>query len=363
MKIKTTYSSLFLLVGVALLGTFTSVFASDSINSDKSRRFELGPFIGIYSFEDKQNLKDSAFYGGRLGYNFSRHFGVEGSIGVVNAKIDDKSKTGVRKGEYRSPTNNVDMTFSQLNGIYQFTPEKRFSPFVTAGVGNVSYSPQVLDNNSNTIDFGIGAKYWLKRDVALRIDLKDHMDSDFNNYSAAVEVVFALGSRSKNKPDAIVKPEPVVELEPKETVIVSEISPKVVREDSILTNEIKNEKKTIVLTFEDVHFNFDKSTLTEAAKVILKRTIQILKDNPETRVRISGYTSASGSDEYNQRLSERRARSVENYLVNEGFIAADRLSTIGYGEANPAKFEASPKKKYSQAAKANMRVLFETIVD
>ena len=97
--------------------------------------------------------------------------------------------------------------------------------------------------------------------------------------------------------------------------------------------------------------------------MILKRNIQILKANPKVKVRIAGYTSASGSDSYNQRLSERRAKAVEDYLTKEGVIAANRLSRIGYGETKPAMYEAAPKELYSQAAKANMRALFEIIVE
>ena len=62
-------------------------------------------------------------------------------------------------------------------------------------------------------------------------------------------------------------------------------------------------------------------------------------------------------------MSERRANAVKAYLVNEGIIALDRLTTIGYGETNPSMYEAAPKEIYSKAAKANMRVLFEIIVE
>jgi OmpA-OmpF porin, OOP family len=87
-----------------------------------------------------------------------------------------------------------------------------------------------------------------------------------------------------------------------------------------------------------------------------------VKENPKAQIRIAGYTSASGTEAYNQKLSERRANAVKAYLVNEGIIAPDRLSKIGYGETNPAMYEAAPKEIYSKAAKANMRVLFEVIV-
>ena len=125
--------------------------------------------------------------------------------------------------------------------------------------------------------------------------------------------------------------------------------------------EVVKEKVTIV-ALEDLHFDFDKSTLTPEAQAILKRNIQMLKDNPKAKVRIAGYTSASGTEAYNQKLSERRATAVQEYLINEGIIAPERLSTIGYGETDPAMYEAAPKQLYSKAAKANMRVLFEIVV-
>jgi outer membrane protein OmpA-like peptidoglycan-associated protein len=111
-----------------------------------------------------------------------------------------------------------------------------------------------------------------------------------------------------------------------------------------------------------VHFDFDKVTLNSEAREILKKSVRILKENPKAKVRIAGYTSASGSEEYNQTLSEKRAKAVEEYLVQEGVVSPGRLSTIGYGQTRPAEYEAAPKDIYSQAAKANMRVLFEIVV-
>jgi outer membrane protein OmpA-like peptidoglycan-associated protein len=144
-------------------------------------------------------------------------------------------------------------------------------------------------------------------------------------------------------------------------LIILASEPKVDEKVSTLASEPK--EKVVILAFEDVHFDFDKSTFTEEAQVILKRNIQILKENPKVKVRIAGYTSASGSESYNQRLSERRANAVKEYLTKEGVVAPARLSTIGYGKTRPAECEAAPKDLYSKAAKANMRVLFEIIVE
>ena len=122
----------------------------------------------------------------------------------------------------------------------------------------------------------------------------------------------------------------------------------------------KAEVKFIVL--DDVHFDFDKSTLTKEGVEVMERNIRVLKENPETKVRVAGYTSASGTEDYNQKLSERRAKTVEDYLIKEGGIAPERLTKIGYGEKRPVTYEPIPEDINSKAAKANMRVLFEVIV-
>jgi len=157
-------------------------------------------------------------------------------------------------------------------------------------------------------------------------------------------------------------PQPAVQaltpVQEKVVILVSE--PKAEEKVVVLASEPK--EKVVVLAFEDIHFDFDKSTLKPEAQTILKRNIQILKDNPKTQVRIAGYTSASGTDDYNQKLSERRANAVKGYLINEGIISSDRLTMIGYGEKYPARYEPAPKDLYSDAAKANMRVLFEIVV-
>jgi outer membrane protein OmpA-like peptidoglycan-associated protein len=145
-----------------------------------------------------------------------------------------------------------------------------------------------------------------------------------------------------------------------ETVVVLASEPKA--EEKVVAVASEPTEKVVVLAFEDIHFDFDKATLKPEAQTILKRNIQILKENPKAQVRIAGYTSASGTAAYNQKLSERRANSVKEYLLREGLISPDRLSVIGYGKTDPAMHEAAPKELYSVAAKANMRALFEIVV-
>ncbi len=114
-------------------------------------------------------------------------------------------------------------------------------------------------------------------------------------------------------------------------------------------------------TLDKSHFEFDSAEISENGKTILNNNAATLKANPEMKIRVAGYTSAAGTVEYNQKLSERRAVAVKNYLVKSGGIDGSRISTVGYGKSNPAKYESMPSNIYSDAAYANMRVVIDII--
>ncbi|MBU1344448.1 MAG: OmpA family protein [Proteobacteria bacterium] len=110
-----------------------------------------------------------------------------------------------------------------------------------------------------------------------------------------------------------------------------------------------------------IHFNFDSAKLSKEGQKMLDQHIKALMDNPEVKIVIEGHSSASGTEQYNQALSEKRASAVKNYIVTVGKINSERLSIIGYGEKKPAEMESNPEDKFSETAKANMRVIFEVI--
>jgi outer membrane protein OmpA-like peptidoglycan-associated protein len=117
----------------------------------------------------------------------------------------------------------------------------------------------------------------------------------------------------------------------------------------------------VLATLENSHFDFDSAAISENGKTILNHNAAALKKNPNMRIRIAGHTSASGSEEYNQDLSERRAASVKEYLVKPGGVDGSRIDTIGFGKSRPAKHEVDPANKLSAEAYANMRVVIEII--
>ncbi|MGA3288241.1 MAG: OmpA family protein [Bacteroidota bacterium] len=116
-----------------------------------------------------------------------------------------------------------------------------------------------------------------------------------------------------------------------------------------------------VVVFGDTHFAYDKSTLSQEAKTLLDKNVQGLKENPKINVRMAGYTSAEGTEDINQKLSEQRANTVRDYLIEKG-IAPERITVIGYGRTKPAVYEVTPGDINSKEAHANMRVLFEVVV-
>ena len=99
--------------------------------------------------------------------------------------------------------------------------------------------------------------------------------------------------------------------------------------------EVKRVGEGIVIEFKDkILFGFDQSTLGATAQGSLNKLTDVLKRYPDTNIEVIGHTDDKGTDNYNQRLSERRAVSVANYLRSNG-IASSRVVTKGMGESDP----------------------------
>ncbi|MGW8313018.1 MAG: OmpA family protein [Desulfuromonadales bacterium] len=91
----------------------------------------------------------------------------------------------------------------------------------------------------------------------------------------------------------------------------------------------------LAVTFKsDVLFDINSATLKPGAYQEINRVAQVLLQYPQTNIQIAGHTDSTGSEVYNQDLSERRATSVLNALINQG-VAPARMRTIGFGESQP----------------------------
>ncbi len=102
---------------------------------------------------------------------------------------------------------------------------------------------------------------------------------------------------------------------------------------------------TAPVLIDNIFYDFDKATLRPESEEALDKLITLLNENPNVTIELSAHTDNRGSDAYNQRLSQRRAESVVNYLIAHG-IAADRLSPVGYGEGKPKTIRRKLTEKY-----------------
>ena len=85
---------------------------------------------------------------------------------------------------------------------------------------------------------------------------------------------------------------------------------------------------------DNIFYKFNSAELTDSSTVALDELVRLLADNPGTVIELGAHCDYKGRDEYNERLSQRRAESVVNYLIAQG-IEADRLVPKGYGETTP----------------------------
>ena len=83
-----------------------------------------------------------------------------------------------------------------------------------------------------------------------------------------------------------------------------------------------------------VFFDYDKDDIRDDAKATLDAKVGILNANTAVRLRIAGHTDSRGSDEYNLALGQRRAASIQRYLVGRG-INASRFETVSFGKERP----------------------------
>jgi OmpA-OmpF porin, OOP family len=406
----------FMLVPLVVL---VLAFATPALAQNRAGAVSLSPFVGGYMFDCFQHLDNNWYYGVRVGYNYTDHWGSEAFFGEVpttsNAHhLDDRGATVFRYG---------------IDVLYNFMPESKFVPFIAAGIGGIQTndSSRLNDHERGMFDYGGGFKLFLTKNVALRADIRHDLFCEFNDtcnnleYSGGLMILFG-GAKEKAVVAAVVPPPPVLTEcftspkngatdvsvakkltasfsgpMPKGSLIVTrpdqtsvegavtyDVTSKIVTfspevpfaPNTTYTAAITNEGESlnincawsfttapvVLIELDDTHFAHASAVLTPQGKAILDQNIRTLNANPKLRVLIAGYTSASGTDEYNQKLSERRATSVKDYLMNVGGIASDRLVKIAYGESRPAEYEAYPEDIESRAAQANRRVLFTVIV-
>jgi len=386
----------------------------------------LNPNIGGYVFQRGQHIDDDITYGLGLGYNFTENWGVEGNFNYVNTDSNADSSDGEKVDAYLYRLDALyhfmpekmlvpyvaagvgaisirgDIDNKGSDPLLNFGAGVKY--FVTENLALRGDIRQIITDDPNyNIIYTVGLTYLfggekkaapepepaalLKASEPVKPadsdgdGVYDDMDKcpDTPKGVAVDSKGCPLDSDGDGVPDYLDKCPDT----PKGVAVDSRgcpldsdgdgvpdyldkcpDTPKGVAVDSTGCPPGPAAKVEKVITLEDLHFDFDKATLTEEATGMLKKNMQSMKENPGIKVRIEGHTCAHGQDDYNLRLSERRANAVKEYLMKEGGISSERLTTIAYGETRLAMPEIpTPKNKNSTEAKTNRRVHFVVIMD
>ncbi|MDA8165173.1 MAG: OmpA family protein [Desulfobacteraceae bacterium] len=260
----------------------------------------FSPLVGGYLFEGDQDLEHNLMVGGALGYDFTKHFGVEGMFNYIPT-------------EHIQSDINVENYVYHLDGLFYFRPDSTLVPYFALGGGGISPNPDgAAGDTHGLVDYGLGLKYFMTDNLAFRADVR-HLISFgdiYNNLSYAVGLTYQWGGAKPAPPaPAVAAPAPAPPPKP--------------------------EAKKEVCVYLDVFFDFDRAEVKPRHADDLKKVADFMKQNPDLKATIKGYTDYVGTEEYNQKLSERRAEAVKNYLVSNYGIDPGRISTVGYGKTHP----------------------------
>ena len=273
-----------------------------------------------------------------IGKELSPSWDIQGRLGYNRASED----TGIAGagGRYKNTTLGLD-------ALYMFSRDK-FRPFLLAGLGaarnNVDYSGLGLDDKTKTslmANVGLGLQYLFSDSFGLQADVrhqwsKAEAKSSANNFDADETIgntlvnlggIFRFGAPAAVVADAAPEPAPIAAApEPMPAAPAPEPAP--------APAACVPQTDTITVGAEKL-FGFDKANLKDEGKEALNEAAAKIKANPEIKaVIVTGHTDKIGSDAYNQKLSERRANQVKDYLAAQG-VDQSIIQAVGKGEADP----------------------------
>ena len=111
-----------------------------------------------------------------------------------------------------------------------------------------------------------------------------------------------------------------------------------------------------IFVLENIYYDLDKWDIRDDAAIELDKLVQILADNPEIKIELSSHTDIRAPDDYNLKLSERRAKSAVNYMVTQGIDPA-RLTAKGYGETKLIVKEAETEEEHQVNRRTEFKIL------
>ena len=110
---------------------------------------------------------------------------------------------------------------------------------------------------------------------------------------------------------------------------------------------------TAPVLIDNIFYDFDRATLRPESKTALDELVKLLNENPNVTIELAAHCDYKGSSEYNKRLSQRRAESVVNYLIENG-IKKERLTPVGYGKEKPKTVNRKLTERFPYLKEGNV---------
>lgn len=321
-------------------------------------------------FENRGNI-----YGGLNHYNFDSDWNLGNDEGwVIGAEIPVAERWAISIERSRlDPTpellpSSSDFNWTRVGPNYLLQNINGWQPYLAAGVGRSKLDLDIGGGNSELAwDFGVGVKKFIDDNWFGRADYKLIRITDLNTWDNAVSigVGYAFGSKAAARPVAAApaaapapQPAPEVDSDGDGVVDSRDRCANTPRELAVDANgcpilETSQLSQELLVTFD-----VDKADIKPEFNARIAEFAAFMNTYSNTRVVIEGHTDSDGSDSHNQALSERRAQAVMNALIRDHGIAANRLSSVGYGESRPVAGNDSPANKAR-----NRRIMAEVSVE
>ncbi len=351
------------ILGLALLGAIGAAQAAMAQEYDD--RWYLDGTIGM-NFQDNARLTNNAPY---LMFGIGKPISPEWSL-ELNANYLNAHQT-----------KNQNLWWSQygvsLDAIYHFRKEGRnWNPYLRMGLGwqrseeeyrtlNPVTSPARRSNDEFATTFGAGleaqyGRYGMRAEVGARWDADNNSvlapnKAYFTDLLASVGVTVALGPEPIKAVEPAPAPAPTCADKDSDGDGVNDCNDKCPSSPAGQTVGPDGCPVPVTIDLRGVNFDFDKSTLRPDAVAILNEAIEVLKKYPELKVEVAGHTDSKGTDEYNQKLSDRRAKAVYDYLTSNGIDAGRLVGPHGYGETHPIAPNTNPDGSDNPEGRAQNR--------
>ncbi len=360
-KVKSPVAKKLSVMFFAMVLIFPIVLSAEEETEFQSRWYG-GLGIGVSELEPDPNdtlftIDETRSKGGKLflGYDLFKRLSIEAYYSDVGEAEVGSTYPGIPSDEIAYKDYGISALYYALK---QHEAHEGFGLFGRVGFGRMKNETELPYErlNDNHAMFGAGLEYAFKNGFALRAEL-DYYDTD--SRLLALSLMKRFGG---NKPkESVLEPEPQIQPEPEPIIApapppplspppVPVVVPKIAPAPAPVVEVVKVGQLGIV------YFDTDSSALSKTARETLDHVASELLRVPETRVEVRGYTDSRASNAYNQRLSDKRANVVADYLSNKG-IAPDRMKPIAFGEDNSSVNDNGSEEELGLSRRVEFRVI------